>query len=61
MKVPGLPLRTELKISSVTADLIFYQAKHDKQGKPGASPDRSRSSKSSESGLMVKDGEEKAK
>jgi len=32
MKVPGLPLRTDMKISSVTADLIFYQAKHDKKG-----------------------------
>jgi hypothetical protein len=50
MKVPGLPLRTELKVSAVTADLIFYQAKHDKQGKPGASPAKSKSSSASSMG-----------
>jgi hypothetical protein len=61
MKVPGLPLRTELKLSSVTADLIFYQAKHDKQGKP--SPEKSRgSAKSSVDALLMKpEAEEKVK
>lgn len=28
MKVPGLPLRIDVKLTSVAADLIFYQAKH---------------------------------
>lgn len=28
MKVPGLPLRMDVKITSVSADLVFYQAKH---------------------------------
>jgi len=28
MKVPGLPLRLDVKLTAVAADLVFYQAKH---------------------------------
>jgi len=28
MKVPGLPLRMDVKLTAVAADLVFYQAKH---------------------------------
>jgi len=61
MKVPGLPLRTELKISSVTADLIFYQAKHDKAAKVAASPERSRSKASTDSTMSFIKEEERTK
>ena len=33
-QVPGLPLRLDVKLTAVAADLVFYQAKHCQASQP---------------------------